>query len=171
MKNKKVGKGVSHPDDLGSAIVGVRRLAKELNLTKRHVQRLVEAGLPKAGRGEYPLEKCFLWYIRYLQKAIERRALSTEGGEKSLASVRLRRDRADAELKEIEVAKARREWVNVRDVEKSVSDLVLQVKARILGVPARVAPELLGLDNRVVAQSIVEKHLKEALTVLAKGGE
>jgi phage terminase Nu1 subunit (DNA packaging protein) len=142
-------------------------IAEEFNITARRVNQLVGIGLPRAARGKYPVEKCRRWYIRYLQKCLERDALVAEGGESGRAFVRLRREIADAELKEIEVAKARKEMIAISDFEKTLSDLVSTVKAQILGVAPRVASKLVGLDSRLMAQAIIEKYLKAALAALA----
>jgi hypothetical protein len=53
-------------------------------------------------------------------------------------------------------------------VEKALYDLVLSAKARILRVPSRVAPELLRLDSRVVAQSIFDRIIPGRRSLLWK---
>ena len=63
------------------ATVDVTKVASALNLTKQRVQQLVKEGLPREGRGQYDPMKCMLWYIRYLQQALEKKAVPTlEGG-------------------------------------------------------------------------------------------
>ena len=54
-------------------IVDVERVAQALNLDARRVQQLVKLGMPKEGRGQYDAVKCLLWYIRYLQAALEKK--------------------------------------------------------------------------------------------------
>ena len=71
-------------------------------------------------------------------------------------------------MKELNLAVRRRELVAVADVEKEMTDLVITTKARILSVPASVAGDLVGEQSRVMAQSKVEKALKEALSHLAE---
>ena len=150
------------------ALVNVTKLSKALNVTPRRVQQLVAEGLPKAKRGRYELGQCMLWYIRYLQKALEQRAVTQpDGSHITTHKERLRIMRADAEMKEINLAVRRGELVAIADVEKEMTDLVVTTKARILLVPARVAPELLGETSRVIVQAKIEKALKEALLHLA----
>ena len=55
------------------AIVNAEKVAQALSLTEPRVHQLVNEGLPKEGRGQYDAVKCMLWYIRYLQNAIEKR--------------------------------------------------------------------------------------------------
>jgi phage terminase Nu1 subunit (DNA packaging protein) len=145
------------------------KIAQALNLTEQRVHQLVKEGLPKEGRGQFDPVKCMLWYIRYLQNALEKKAVPTlDGGFVGEREERVRLLRADADLREMELAKERGLLVAIQDVEKEMTDLILTTKARMMAVPPRVAPELLGLTSRVMAHAIVEKGIKEALLGLSK---
>jgi phage terminase Nu1 subunit (DNA packaging protein) len=151
-------------------IVGVKHLAEILNLTPSRIHQLVQEGLPKKLRGQYDQDQCTAFYIRYLQALVEKKAIVGEGGEvlTNEREERLRLLRADADLREIELARERGQLVTIDDVEKEMSDLVLTTKARVLAVAPRLAPELLGETSRVMAQAKIEKALKEALLGLSK---
>lgn len=147
-------------------------LAEFFGLTKQRVHQLVAEGMPRELRGKYDLDKAARWYIRYLQAAIEKRAIPMDGDELvSEQKERVRKLRLNADLKEIELARERGQLVAVEDVEKELSDLVLTTKARIMAVAPRLAPELLGETSRVMAQAKIEKALKESLAQLASKGE
>jgi len=151
-------------------IVGIRELAVVLNLTASRVQQLVAEGLPKKDRGKYDRDLCVGFYIRYLQALVERKVILDEGGGvlKNERDERLRLLRADADLREIELARERGQLVAIEDVEREMTDLILVTKARVLAVGARVAPQLVGETSRVMIQAIIEKAHKEALSQLAK---
>lgn len=151
-------------------IVGIKQLAPILNLQMRRIQQLVQEGLPKKLRGKYDQDVCVGWYIRYLQALVEKKAIVGEGGEvfKNEREERLRLLRADADLREIELARERGQLVAIEDVEHEMTDLILVTKARVLAVGARVAPELVGETSRVMIQAVIEKAHKEALSHLAK---
>ncbi len=160
--------------------VGVTKVASALNLDKRRVQQLVAEGvLPRAVRGQYDPVKCMLCYVRYLQKVLERKGVLIldggldggfvgERGERGEQVERLRLLRADADLREMELAKQRGLLVAITDVEMELTDLVLTTKARILAIAPRVAPELVGETSRVMVQAKLEKACKEALAYLAR---
>ena len=151
------------------ALVSPDKVAQALNLTPSRVHQLVKEGLPKEGRGQFDPVKCLLWYVRYLQAALERKSVPTlDGGFVGEREERVRLLRADADLREMELAKERSQLVSIEDVEREMTELILTTKARILAVAPRVAPELLGLTSRVMAHAIVEKALKEALLQLSK---
>ena len=150
-------------------IVNITKVASALNLSEQRVQQLVREGLPREARGQYDPVKCMLFYIRYLQKALERKSVPTlDGGYAGEREERVRLLRADADLREIELAEKRGKLVAIQDVEKEMTDLILTTKARVLAVAPRVAPDLIGLTSRVMAHAIVEKALKEALLALSK---
>jgi hypothetical protein len=149
--------------------VGVTRVASALNLTEQRVQQLVKEGMPREGRGQYDPVKCMLWYIRYLQHVIEKRSVSTlEGGFVAEREERVRLLRADADLREMELAKERGLLLAHPDVEATLTDLVLTTKARIMATPPRLAPELIAETSRIMIQAKLEKACKESLTYLAR---
>jgi phage terminase Nu1 subunit (DNA packaging protein) len=149
--------------------VDVAKVASALNLDERRVQQLVKEGMPRETRGQYDPVKCMLWYIRYLQKALEKKAVPTlDGGFVGEREERVRLLRADADLREIELAKERGVLVALPDIEATLTDLVLTTKARIMAIPPRLAPELVGETSRVMIQAKLEKACKESLAYLAR---
>jgi phage terminase Nu1 subunit (DNA packaging protein) len=148
-------------------IAGITAIAERLKLTPRRIQQLVGEGLPRITRGKYDVDQVLDWYIAKLERQLARQ--TDEEGEiakKFNEEMRLLSSRAD--LQELDLAIKRREFVAIADVEKQMTDLVITTKARILTVPARLAPELLGEDSRVMVQAKIEKSIKEALSHLAE---
>jgi hypothetical protein len=145
------------------------KIAQALNLTVSRVHQLVKEGLPKEGRGQFDPVKCMLWYIRYLQNALEKKAVPTlDGGFVGEREERVRLLRADADLREMELARERSVTITLDVHEKELTDLVLTTKARIMAIPPRLAPELVGETSRVMIQAKLEKACKESLAYLAK---
>ena len=141
MKRKK-------PKDEKARIVGIKEIAVILNLSVARIQQLVQEGLPKKLRGKYDRDDCSGWYIRYLQALVEKKAIVDEGGKifATEREERLRLLRADADLREIELARERAELVSIAEVEREIADLMLTTKARVMAVAPRLAPELVGRD-------------------------
>jgi phage terminase Nu1 subunit (DNA packaging protein) len=151
------------------ALVDVTKISSALNLQVRRVQQLVKEGMPRETRGQYDPVKCMLWYIRYLQHVIEKRSVPTlEGGFVAEREERVRLLRADADLREMELAKERGLLLALPDVEATLTHLVLTTKARIMAIPPRLAPELIGETSRIMIQAKLEKACKESLTYLAR---
>ncbi len=125
--------------------------------------------MPREARGQYDAVKCMLFYIRYLQRALEKKSVPmADGGYAGERVERIRLLRADADLREIELAKERSQLVAIQDVEREFTDLVLTTKARILAVAPRLAPDLIGEESRVMVHAKIERALKEALLDLSK---
>jgi phage terminase Nu1 subunit (DNA packaging protein) len=154
-------------------IVGIKELAVLLNLSIARISQLVKLGLPKKCRGKYDRDQCAGWYIRYLQALAEKKAIVLgEGGEAFISerAERLRLLRADADLREMELARERSQLVAIQDVEKEMAGLILVTRARVLAIGARVAPALVGENSRLMIQAVIETAQKEVLSRLAKQG-
>jgi hypothetical protein len=67
----------------------------------------------------------------------------------SLKTERLALMRVHRELREIELAKARKQFVAIEDMEKAFGNKALAIKARLMGIPACLAAELVGQKSRV----------------------
>jgi phage terminase Nu1 subunit (DNA packaging protein) len=137
-----------------------------LKLTPRRVQQLVAEGLPKVARGRYDLDEVLDWYIARLERRLAGE-IDEDGQLEQTTKAELRLLSARADLRELELATRRREFIAIADVEKHMTDLVITTKARVMAVPARVAGELVGETSRVMAQAKIEKGIKEALSHLA----
>jgi hypothetical protein len=154
---------------LSMPITDVERVAQALNLTRSRVAQLVKRGMPKEGRGRYDPVKCMLWYVRFLQAAIEKKSVPmTDGSFAGEREERVRLLRAHADMREIELAKERSQLVAISDVEQMFTDLVLTTETTIMAIAPRLAPELVGETSRVMIQAKIEKVCKEALSQLAK---
>lgn len=151
------------------ATVNVGKIASALNLTEQRVQQLVKEGLPREARGQYDPIKCLMFYIRYLQRAIEKKSMPTlDGGFVGERAERVRLLRADADLREMELARERSQLISLSDYERSLADLVRITTARVMAIAPRVAGEVVGETSRVMVQAKIEKACKETLARLAR---
>lgn len=146
------------------------RLAKALNLGPRRVNQLVKEGMPRESRGTYDLGACTLWYIRYLQEAIDKKTVTADDEYLGLNDQRVRALRANAELKEMEVAHKRSTTAKLTDIRLALSDLVLMTKARLMAISPRLALDLMGEGSKLIIQAKIEKAIKDALNQLADDG-
>ena len=152
--------------------IDVKQIMQALNVSEVHIGRLVKEGMPKEARGKYDLGKCMLWYIRYLQAALKRRSGSEPIDEagRTEQRERLRLLSAVAELKELELARERKEFIAMPDFEKMMTDLAGTTNVHILGVASCIAPQLVGESQTVIATKL-DRALKNALRILANSSE
>lgn len=155
--------------------VGIKEICRVLAgdgnppLTPERIRQLVNDGMPKAGRNEYDAVRCMFWYLGKVRRMVSHR--ETENSDGSASGIRTERKRllkVQADREELELAQLQGRLVTVEDWEKATADIVAAAKARLLAVPARVAPRVLGETSRVMVQGLIEKEIKEALQALGE---
>lgn len=82
-----------------------------------------------------------------------------EGG---YADHRARREKAEAEEAELRVARLAGRLLDKSAVEPAVFDVVRAMRDRVMNVPARAAPEVIGLVEVRQVQLLLEEHLRKA---------
>ena len=132
-----------------AALVGIHRTTATRRLTRSGVK-------PVGGHG-----RAVLYYAPDVLKLRDfaRRPLDP-------AAEKARLDAAKADATELELARRRGERVEADEVEWGLTEVSSVLRTRLLAVPAKVAPELVGRDAAGCCD-VVEAALTEALEVLA----
>ena len=126
-----------------------------LNLNERTFYRMVEAGtIPKSDNGEYILGE--------VVEAYWRSQFDSEG----LKAAQTRLVTAQAELKEMELAENRGELHRASAIAKVWTDNVINAKTRLLAIPTKVGPLLVGQELQTIVAKLKEA-IYEALQELA----
>jgi len=147
----------------GGSEVGLAQLAKALNLTPQRVNQLVPEGMPRSGRGRYPLGECMAWYIRYLQAALKNRSTDDGSGKLShLTSERIATARAQREAIETRNAQARGELVLASDVREVLDLKQANLKEALRGLPSRFRKQLEGLNGQAI-EDLTREELDRVL--------
>jgi phage terminase Nu1 subunit (DNA packaging protein) len=149
-------------------IVDAKTLARHCRLSERRIRQLTQVGLPKVARNRFDLVASISWYIRFLQTALENKG--AEVGDGTLELFRSQKARAlnvTAQLKELELKKRRAEFVTVAEARDALADFARIVRARFSTVPIQLAAQCVNQPSRTMLQAIVEKHLNEAMSLLA----
>ena len=84
-----------------------------------------------------------------------------------LTAERTRKLAAEAQLAEMELAKARHEYVGVADVSSAWSEVLSAVRGRLLSMPTTLATIVANENEVARCQAIIETHVHEALTELS----
>jgi len=74
---------------------------------------------------------------------------------------------AEAQLAEMELAKARHEYVSVADVAGAWGEVLSAVRGRLLSMPTTLATIVANENEVARCQEIIERHAHEALTELS----
>jgi phage terminase Nu1 subunit (DNA packaging protein) len=109
------------------------------------------------------------WYVAYrIAKDGSRGSLSTQVPVKEdINAASLRKTVAEADLKELQLAKERGQVAAIDDVERILSAANMATQTQILAVPSRLATQMLGLEDHGRAVSILEAEMRQLLSNLA----
>ena len=148
----------------------LKTIAEILDLSERRVRQLVTDGiLPKnSERGRYELIPCVRGYIHWLRdRSLYGEAKAKQENIISLDEARRRKLIAEAELAELELEKERGEVVDIEATEKSWSDVLGNVRAKILALPTTIAPVVSVEDDQKIVKELLTKAVEQALTELS----
>ncbi len=155
---------MSEKSDKPAGLLTRKELAAELGVGARQIANLREEQMPcvKVGREYYYPYAAITWYHARKYEALE--------GQRppALEEARARRELAQAQLAEIELAKARGELVT-HDIFESELGLILDgLRARLLNLPGRMAPRLLGARTVPEMELRLEEAVHEAMIDLTR---
>ena len=137
-------------------------LAKLIGRTERTIRsKKADGSLPVAEDGRIDLRAIVLLGI---EAAAQKR-----GGEAldlTVERARLAKEQADAQ--EMRNAVMRAELVPASQVVRAVSAIIGACRARLLGIPARAAPQIVGIESRSEARDVLAAMVREACAELSQ---
>lgn len=144
-------------------------LAEYLGLSDRRIRQLFKDGIViKSQRGKYDLKASIQGYLKFLRdkeknkdEKIETLKLSKEA--ESLMHERLRKRKTELIVQQME-----RKLHTAEDVEYFWNTMALAVKSRLTSIPVKVAPQLVGIEDRKEIQSILKREVSDALNEIAE---
>ncbi|NUO63467.1 MAG: hypothetical protein HOQ34_07850 [Gemmatimonadaceae bacterium] len=143
--------------------------AAAIGLSTRQIRNLEEAGCPvrvKGDRKTYPWPKALHWYIAYKVERAEAAAKPLD-----FEAARARKMEADANLAEIEVAKAQAALVPTETVDSIVGELGDRLRAVIVNIPGNYGLKLeeLGVDPKAAEAVLttISEEITRALRAVA----
>lgn len=147
------------------AEASVQRIASLLDLTPRYITKLVkEKGFPRIAPGKYDDDSSVRWYVRFQRKRIE----ELERGSESEQRARARLHSALADIKQMDLAERRRQLVSIPDVIREIERILVAMRAKILSIPKKAAPRLVGKKKPSQIEALLEKYVHEVLHEIAR---
>lgn len=146
-------------------LVSAKIVAKVLGISARRVQQLTEDGIfAKEKRGQYDIAKTVQAYISYKigESKLEKQA--REGGydvERTLLT------RAKRQIEENKLKIMEGELHRSITVMTVMNRMLNNFKSKLLSVPLKVAPKLMGETKLPVIQEVLEIEINECLTELS----
>lgn len=130
--------------------------------TARRVQQLAAEGIiTKAARGKYPIVTATSQFIAYQDKMLD-------GADESIdfRQERARKERAQADKTEFELAVARREYVHVTHVERVLERASSAAAARFDAITSRLKSRYPDLTEKQIEG--IKKEIAEARNFVAQ---
>jgi len=145
--------------------IGGSDLCDLFDITPAMLTQLVKRGIAiRLGRNSYDLEQSTRNYVKHLRGVASGRG--SDEHSLTLTGERARLARAQADAQELKNAALRKELVKADEVERRWSDILRNLRARILAVPSRLRGAL-DLSPEQVAR--IDRELRDALAELGRG--
>jgi len=153
--------------DTTDIIVNTDVLASVLGFTRQRVNQLAKDGvLEKQAPGRFLLLHNFKKYVEYLR--VGQVAEEDDGATAQYWEEKALHEKAKREMAELKLAKLTNRMHDAADVEFILTNMLAVFRNRILGMPGKLAPQLLGSTNLAEVQSIIDTEAREALTELSE---
>lgn len=138
-------------------------VAQYLNLSERRVRQLRDEDVIREKRpGLYDLVDTMARYIKYIGA----------GSKTDLNDERAKLTRAKREAAEMENRVRKGELMEVSEVEKAYSAMLMNFRSRILALPQKLAPAVASLDgDKQQIQDLIQAELEEVLGTLSNAEE
>jgi phage terminase Nu1 subunit (DNA packaging protein) len=143
------------------------RISEVLGLTTRQITNLVEEGMPREVDGRhvwFDLPNAVQWYTRKLKDELR----SGDDEKKNLTTRKLE---VEVMLAEHELAIAQGTVVGLDYLESQTSNMLERLRAKILNLPGKYAPAMVGLRTIAEAQSRLEGAATEMIISLSETGD
>ena len=153
--------------DLSHIIVNTDTLADLLGFTRQRINQLAKEGiLERQAAGRWPLLKNIQRYLDYLRTGVkdqdEAESQAKYWEEKAL------HEKARREMAEIKLAKLKNQMHDAADIEFVLTNMLVTFRNRILAIPDKVAPKIIGVDNLSEISETINDELIEALSELSE---
>jgi hypothetical protein len=145
-------------------VYATKVIAKILVLSERRVRQLRDEGIIseyRAGSGLYDLAPTVSAYIQYLRRE------SDAGEEINIHTERALLIRAKRRSEEYDLRLREGDLNEAADVERLYGYMLSNFRARLLSVPAKVAPRVKGKTDEVEVEAIIKAEIDEALQELS----
>lgn len=153
--------GLDSIDD--SHIVTTQQISEILGLHKRRIQQLAQDGaLIRVAHGKFDLPRSIR---RYIDFQIEKMRVLSDEIDNNVETAKW--TRARREKTELEVKIIKGELHRSVDVERVMNDMLGAFRARLLSLPTKIAPQLIGITDIPEIKEKLKDVVYEAMNELS----
>tara|TARA_R110000772_G_C13006010_1_gene408796 strand:+ start:54 stop:554 length:501 start_codon:yes stop_codon:yes gene_type:complete len=146
-----------------------RELAEHLDLSTKRISELIRDGIlpSKMGRSPLNIDVCRIAYISYLRKL---GGYNKRSGGGDIAEEKTRLTKFQADKAELEVNQLEGKLIPAQLVQDTWTDFVANVRAKLLGLPSRIAHQVIALETYPEAEQLIKENINDALSELGENG-
>lgn len=141
-----------------------KELSVLINLSPKRIRELRQAEgifIPDGKTKKYNLPVCIKEYVQYRIRS------EAPSGNADYEKERAEHEQAKKEITKLKLRKLRRELHESADVEAVVGDMLVRFRSKLLSLPMKVAPLIIGLDVNEVLK-IIKREVNETLCELSE---
>lgn len=140
-------------------------LAELLGISDRHLRRLAsENVIKKNGQGKYYFMENVHAYIEYIANLND---APQDLKEKKL-EVEIKKGQKDIDLKVLKIKEITNELHPAKVIEQVMTNMLANVKGRLMSMPNKIAPMVLGIENIGEIQEMIDTELRAILLELSE---
>lgn len=151
-------------------IVNRKDLSAILGVTPPTIDARIAKGLPVLSRGtsgqaaQFDTAEVINWMVEQAKQTADASPAEKDG----MRELQRRKLLAETEQAELELARKKGEVVPVEEALSAISDAVTILRQRMLTLPRRVAPLILGETDEDVTKSLIEREVLDVLEELSR---
>ncbi len=153
--------------DISDLVVSTDVLADLLGYTRQRINQLAKEGvLEKQAPGRFLLKlniKKYLDFIRAGQVSDDEREATARYWEE-----KARHEKAKREIAELKLARLKNQLHDAATIELMMTNMLTTFRNRILAIPQKVAPKIIGMKNLAEISEVINAELLEALNELSE---
>ena len=152
--------------DVSGVIVNTDYLAKMFGVTSRYINQLAKEGvLEKRAPGRWPLEQNVNRYIEFLRSG--KKDTEEQESRSRYWEEKAKHEAAKREMAELQLARLKNRMHDATIVELVMTDMLTTLKNRLLALPQKVSPKIIGLKSIAEVNDILATEINEALIELS----
>ncbi|TEB13376.1 hypothetical protein [Pelotomaculum propionicicum] len=153
--------------DISDMVVTTGVMADLFGFTQRHITRMVNEGvLERQAPGRYSLLTNIKRYLEFVRTGHV--SAEAEEAEAKYLEEKALHEAAKRKMAELKLAKQRNQLHAASDIELLLTGMLVTFRNRILGIPQKVAPKVIGVKNLAEISDTIASELLEALIELSE---
>lgn len=143
-------------------------LCEYLNLSGRRIRTLAtESVVVKTKAGRYDLKKSVSGYVDFIKDTKKEEKQGIDKVKLAREAEGLMHDKLKKRKTELQVMQLEKTMLLTEDVIDMWTDFATMVKSKLLNIPTKLAPQLIGIDDVNIIKKAIATEVSEALNEIA----